>query len=71
MIWRAYQHAQRSAKWRTEPDGMVTFTLRLPPWTAAILISILTTWVMRTRPKPETTEQGPWPSFAQQCADVG
>jgi len=25
------QHQARSVKWRTEPDGMVTFTLRLPP----------------------------------------
>lgn len=63
----AYQHEQRSVKWRTEPDGMVTFTLRLPPQIAAILIGFLTTWVMTTRPRP--APGAPWPSVAQQHAD--
>ena len=38
---------QRSVKWWVEPDGMVTFSLRLPPLTAAILIAWLTAWVMK------------------------
>ena len=41
-----YQHSQRSVKWRTEPDGMTVFTLRLPPLLAGKLIAILTTLVM-------------------------
>lgn len=26
-----HQHEQRSVTWRNEPDGLVTFTARLPP----------------------------------------
>ncbi|MBT5756465.1 MAG: DUF222 domain-containing protein [Acidimicrobiaceae bacterium] len=63
-----YHHQQRSARWRTEPDGMTTFTLRLPPLLAGILISVLTTWIMTTRPKPDTS--GEWPSVAQQHTDA-
>jgi len=64
----AHQHRQRSVKWRTEHDGMVTFTLRLPPWIAAVLISFLTTWVMRTKPNPDA--EGAWPTVAQQHAEA-
>jgi hypothetical protein len=46
----AHHQRQRSAKWRTEPDGMVTFNLRLPPALAAMLIRFLTTWIMRSKP---------------------
>lgn len=45
----AHHRRQRSIKWRCEPDGMVTFTLRLPPLLAGMLISFLTTWVMKCR----------------------
>ena len=54
---------------------MVLFTLRLPPYMAAALIALLTTWVMRTRPKPEP--DGVWPTAVQQqerdknCIDCG
>lgn len=64
----AYQHEQRSAKWRTEPDGMTTFTLRLPPFLAALLITFLTTTIMRTKARQATT--GEWPTVAQQHADA-
>ena len=63
-----YQHQHRSVRWRTEPDGMTTFTLRLPPHIAAILITLLTTMVMRSRPKRELG--GTWPTVAQQHADA-
>ena len=54
--------------WRTDPDGMVTVTLRLPPQLAAVLIALLTTLVMRTRPCREP--DGSWPTLAQQHADA-
>lgn len=62
------QHEQRSVTWRNEPDGMVTFTARLPPLVAGQLISRLTTHVMSTRPTTTAIEQ--WPSLAQQHADA-
>lgn len=62
------QHEQRSVMWRNEPDGMVTFTGRLPPLVAGHLISRLTTHVMSTRPTATAIEQ--WPSLAQQHADA-
>ncbi len=64
----AHHQRQRSAKWRTEPDGMVFFTLRLPPAIAAMLITFLTTWVMRSKPSKAAAEG--WPSVAQQQADA-
>jgi hypothetical protein len=64
----AHHQRQRSVKWRTEPDGMTTFTLRLPPLLAGILISFLTTWIVTTRPKPDNA--GDWPTVAQQQADA-
>ena len=64
----AYQRKRRSLKWRTEADGMVTFTLRLQPHIAAVLIAILTKIVMRSKPKPKPGEA--WPTLAQQHADA-
>ena len=64
----ARQHRLRSVRWRTEPSGMVTFTLRLPPLMAATLIAMLTTIIMRstlTVPKPDRGCSGggpPWPN---------
>lgn len=58
----------RSVTWRTEPDGMVTFTLRLPPHIAAILISLLTVLVMRMRPTADAS--GAYPTSPQQHADA-
>jgi hypothetical protein len=63
-----YQRSRRSVKWRTDPDGIVTFTLRLQPLIAGILIALLTTIVMRSKPRPETGET--WPTVAQQNADA-
>ncbi|MDH3706412.1 MAG: HNH endonuclease [Acidimicrobiia bacterium] len=70
----AHHHRQRSVRWRNEPDGMVTFTLRLPPALAGVLIAMLTTLVMKGR--PSTTLRGrdasaaAWPTVAQQQADA-
>lgn len=71
----AYHHQRRSLTWRTDPDGMVTFSLRLPPHLAAILVSLLTTVVMgaRRRRDPEKTGAdggASWPTLAQQHADA-
>ncbi|MGI9624136.1 MAG: DUF222 domain-containing protein [Acidimicrobiales bacterium] len=59
---------ERSVKWRTEANGMVTFTIRLPPHLAAVLIAVLTTMVMRARPRPDASAG--WPTLAQQHADA-
>jgi len=64
----AHQHTLRSMKWRTEADGMVVFTLRLPPLLAGILIATVTSMVMRGRPRPDADDV--WPSSAQQYADA-
>lgn len=64
----AHQHALRCVKWRTEADGMVVFTLRLPPLLAGVLIATLTRLVMRTTARPAA--DGSWPTTAQQYADA-
>jgi len=70
-----HQHQQRSIKWRNEPDGMVTFTLRLPPLLAGVLIAILTRIVMSsraatTRSAIRASGGAKWPTVAQQHADA-
>ena len=62
----AHHHRQRSVKWRTEPDGMVLFTLRLQPLLAGMLITFLTTWVMRTRPAKDASDA--WPGSTPRFA---
>lgn len=63
-----HQHQQRSVTWRTEPDGMVAFNLRLPPLLAGRLEAELTTRVMTTRPTATSIDE--WPTLAQQHADA-
>jgi hypothetical protein len=63
-----YQQQQRSLRWRTDPDGMVTFTLRLPPQLAATFIAVLTAILWRA--KATRNADGSWPSLAQQHADA-
>lgn len=63
-----HQQEQRSVSWRNEPDGMVTFTARLPPLVAGRLIAQLTEHVMRTRQAATDVEH--WPTLAQQHADA-
>lgn len=70
----AHQRRQRSVRWRHEPNGMVAFTLRLPPVVAGLLIAWLTTWIM-TRRSPLThrglgASGGAYPTVAQQHADA-
>lgn len=47
----------RSLSLRTEPDGMVVGSFRLPPLPAAELIAAVDAWVMR-RPAPSNAERG-------------
>ena len=63
-----HQQQQRSVTWRAEPDGMVSFTLRLAPLLAGRLEAELTTRVMRSR--PPVMSIGDWPTLAQQHADA-
>lgn len=68
-----HQRRQRSVRWRTDPDGMVIFTLRLPPFPAAMLIAWLTRWVMTSRRPTSTHRAGASadaPTVAQQHADA-
>ncbi|MFN3220027.1 MAG: DUF222 domain-containing protein [Acidimicrobiales bacterium] len=64
----ARQRASRSVQWRTEADGMVVFTLRLQPHIAAVLISVLSVLVMRSKARREA--DGTYPSSAAQYADA-
>ncbi len=63
-----HQHRRRSVTRRTEPDGMTIYTCRLPPLPAGHLDAALTARIMRSKPRP--TDQGEWPTLAQQQADA-
>jgi len=70
-----HQRQQRSVKWRNEPDGMVTFTLRLPPLLAGVLIAVLRRTVMKSRAATTAgvigaSADAEWPTVAQQNADA-
>lgn len=62
-----WHNQQRGLRWRCDPDGMTTFTLRLPPLTAAMIIAVLTTLLMRAKPRRQP--DGTWPTVAQQHGD--
>lgn len=69
----ARQHRARSVRWRTGPDGMVTFTMRLPPRLAGLLIALLTALTVRTRAATRgigDASADAFPSLAQQHADA-
>ncbi len=69
----AYQQRRRSVRWRTEPDGMVIFTMRLPPFVAGLFAAALTAIARRARPitrRSSDASAGGWPSLAQQHADA-
>ncbi len=48
-----YQRRQRMVKWRHSPDGMIVFSLRLEPHIGAVLNSLLTALVMRSKASQE------------------
>lgn len=64
----ARHHRQRSLTWRLEPDGMTTYTVRMPPMLAATFHAMLGRIVMTKRPSRETN--GRWPRLCQQYLDA-
>ncbi len=64
----AHQHGSRSMTSRVEPDGMTTFTIKLPPLQAGVVSAHINRRVMTTRPAAEP--DGSWPTLAQQSADA-
>ena len=66
-----HQQKRRSCSWRTEPDGMTTFVMRLPPLAAGVLTARLERSVMTAVARPrDAGDAGKWPSLAQQYADA-
>ncbi len=69
----AHHQRSRSIRWRVEPDGMTTFTLRLPPLLAGALIAFLSGWVMKSRQPATKCGDGASavaPTIAQQYVDA-
>jgi hypothetical protein len=70
----AYQRNRRSVRWHTEPDGMVLFIMRLPPWVAGLVITIVSALVTKGGTKATKSDggasAGSWPSLGQQRADA-
>ncbi|MEZ5229197.1 MAG: DUF222 domain-containing protein, partial [Acidimicrobiales bacterium] len=62
-----YQHRRRGVSCRVEPDGMMAFTLRLPPLEGGTFRAALTARVMRSTPRKH---DGVWPTLSQQYADA-
>jgi hypothetical protein len=72
-----HHQASRSCTWRTEPDGMIVFTVRLPPLQAGIVAARLERTVMAdNRPRgvaadaTADTEAAARPTLPQQYADA-
>ena len=54
----ARQHEMRSLTWRTDPDGMITATIRLTPFMASVFMAAVDTQLMQTgtaEPTPSRT----------------
>jgi hypothetical protein len=73
----ARQREGRFIAWRSEPDGSVAGSFRLPPREAAIVTTAIDTVVLRNKPtKPEPPADASvgwhtaWPSTSQQRADA-
>jgi hypothetical protein len=66
------QHQARSVRHRLDPDGMTTFTVRLPPLMAGTLLAAIDTTLLRNQQHAaaEAKQTGTWPSIAQQRADA-
>jgi len=67
-VIEARQHASRSVRWRKEPDGTVTATMRFTPLVAGTLQAAIDTQMMRTRLKREPDST--WPTVANRRADA-
>lgn len=64
-----YQHACRSVRRRQQPDGMVVYTMHLPPLAAGHLDAHLTTWTTQGRSFRGASADA-YPTIAQQHADA-
>jgi hypothetical protein len=63
-------HNERSVSWRTDPDGMVTTTIRQSPADAAVLHAAVDHQVMTARPSASAGASDPRPTLRQQRADA-
>ncbi len=63
-------HAARSMTSRTEADGMLSISLRLPPLEGGGLMAAVDATVAQHRPRTSADASVPWPSAAQQRADA-
>jgi hypothetical protein len=61
------QHEARSMSWRTEPDGMVSFTIKVPPVAAGKIQAIVDAEMLHHKPDASADA---YPSLAQQRADA-
>lgn len=64
------QHRERSASWRTDPDGMVTIAARLGPADAGAVCAVIDRQVMRA-PTGAASEGEPEPLAADEPEAVG
>ncbi len=62
------QQARRAIRWRNDPDGMLSFTVRVPPLLGGVFVAALTARVMKSAPRKQA--DGTWPTLAQQYADA-
>ncbi|MCP3936750.1 MAG: hypothetical protein GY708_15410, partial [Actinomycetia bacterium] len=67
-VIEARQKRQRHVTTRTDPDGTICGSFRLPPLAGAKLITALNTTMMRTPANREAN--GTWPTVTQQRADA-
>lgn len=69
-VIEARQHRDRSLTWRTEADGMVVGSFRLPPAAAAPLVAAIDTMIRTNHASADASGDVAWPSVAQQRVDA-
>ncbi len=67
-VVEARQHASRSVRWRNEPDGTITATMRFTPLVAGTIQAAIDTQMMRSR--LTKNPDGTWPAVANRRADA-
>ena len=65
----ARHHAARGVSWRTDPDGMIAGSFRLPPAEAKRLTEAIDAELVNGRREPARASADAWPSISQQRAD--
>ena len=66
----ARHHQSRGVSWRTDPDGMISGSFRLPPADAKRLTEAIDGELVRLRREELDASAGAWPSISQQRADA-